>query len=186
MVSKKPSARTADLGYSMYRAVLVDNGKALSTGGVSQTDLLAALGEHGAVWLIESMPQGSKFIVTFKAPEAVSNLVKQAVLPVGSANLTVEGYKIQSKPAAEDEVCVPTSTALTLTRLGYLETPCGARSGWTAGRRLSPSRASHASDLACMHCRREAECAPLSRADPLLPARPPLRSACTPCSRSLR
>jgi hypothetical protein len=104
MVSKR-SAPTVDHGYSMYRAVLVDNAKALSTGAVTQSDLLAALEEHSRVWMIESMPQGSKFIVTFKDPEAVTQLVKHATLPVGSAKLTVEGYKIQTKPALEDEVC---------------------------------------------------------------------------------
>jgi hypothetical protein len=132
MVSKR-SARTADHGYSMYRAVLVDSAKALSTGGVTQPDVLAALEEHGAVWLFESMPQGSKFIVTFKAPEAVSELVKQGSLPVGSAKLIVEGYKLQSKPAAEDEVrrhlAAASLHALTRSGVPGPAGACGARTG---------------------------------------------------------
>jgi len=90
--------------FSQYRVLLVDGGKALSTGSLAQSDLLEALAEHGKVWNLETMPQGSKFMVTFKSCEAVSALVAQSKLAVGAATFKVEGYKIQTRPGQEEEV----------------------------------------------------------------------------------
>lgn len=104
MVSKRS---TSSSYYSVYRAVLVDTAKDLLSGALSQSDLLVALEAYGAVWLIESMPQGSKFIVTFKSPQVVTNLVQQGSIVVGTTKIMIEGYKVQTKGATEDEVGGP-------------------------------------------------------------------------------
>ena len=88
---------------STHRAVLVDSGRAIASGAVSQAAVHAALEEYGCVWLMEQM--GSKWVVTFRAASAASSFIASGALVVEGAPrpFKAEHFHVVGKKNSADE-----------------------------------------------------------------------------------
>ena len=89
--------------FSTHRAVIVDYGRAISGGTVSQVAVHAALEEYGRVWHMEQM--GSKWLVTFQAATATSALIASGALVVEGAPepFPAEHYQVVGKKSCVEE-----------------------------------------------------------------------------------